>query len=88
MSFIPASGSDSEQLLGELGIPRELCEKSVILIQDRHVFSKSTAVIKAIQSKGRGWKIAGLLTIVPLFIRDALYDWIAGNRKRKRHEFL
>ena len=33
-----------------------------------------------ITALGGIWRLAGLLRLVPRFIRDAVYDWIARNR--------
>jgi len=81
MNFIPAGTGESEQLLGQYGIPRGLTAHSVIFIEKDQVFTKSTAVILAIQKKGGFWKAAGIFRLVPVFIRDAIYDWVARNRR-------
>jgi predicted DCC family thiol-disulfide oxidoreductase YuxK len=53
---------------------------SVVFIQNQQVYYKSTAILKVFQSIG-GWrKIACVFYIIPKFIRDFIYDYIAKNR--------
>jgi len=85
ISFIPTDTGESELLLGKYGIPHGLTVNSVILIDKNQVYTKSTAVIKAIQKKGGIWKASGIFLLVPVFIRDAVYDWVARNRTTRRN---
>jgi predicted DCC family thiol-disulfide oxidoreductase YuxK len=80
MDYFPASDPKSEQLLLLHGIPREITDKTVIFVDNNQVYIKSTAVIKALQKRSGIWKAALLLKIIPLFVRDKIYDWIAGRR--------
>jgi predicted DCC family thiol-disulfide oxidoreductase YuxK len=79
-SFFPATGPDSELLLRQHNISPDLTDKTVILLDDGKIYIKSAAIIKALQNKGGWWKISGLLRIIPAFIRDSIYDFIARNR--------
>jgi predicted DCC family thiol-disulfide oxidoreductase YuxK len=80
MTFFSAGSEDSQSLLRQHNIPPDLTDKTVILIDDQKIYIKSAAIIKALQNRGRWWKMAGLLRIFPAFIRDFLYDYIARNR--------
>jgi predicted DCC family thiol-disulfide oxidoreductase YuxK len=80
MAFFSAESQDSQSLLQQHHIPANLTDKTVILIENQKIYIKSAAMIKALQNKGSCWKLAGLLRIVPAFIRDAMYDFIARNR--------
>lgn len=58
---------------------------SVVLVQNfntptEKIFSKSTAVLKALAEIGGFWKIMSGLIIVPEFIRDFIYDIVAKYR--------
>lgn len=55
---------------------------SVILIENEKCISESTAVLTILASLEFPWKLASLLTIVPTFIRDGIYRYIAKNRIR------
>ena len=53
---------------------------SIILVSNSKVYSKSTAAIKiATELKGL-WFLMGLFYIVPTFIRDTVYDYVAKHR--------
>ena len=80
ITFFPAKSADSESLMLQHNIPADLTEKTVILLDNQKVYIKSTAILKALQTKGGFWKLAGLLRIFPAFFRDAIYDFIARNR--------
>ena len=80
MTFIPSESEDSEALILKYHLSRDLTDKTVILLDDQKIYIKSTAILKALQKKGRWWKMAGLLRIIPTFIRDSIYDFIARNR--------
>lgn len=53
---------------------------SVILEVNGKVFTKSTAVIKTLSILGGVYKLSVIAWLVPQFIRDAVYDYIARNR--------
>ena len=80
MAFFQAENQDTQALLQQHHIPGELTNKTVILLDDRKLYIKSSAIIKALQTKGGWWKLAGLLKIIPRIIRDTVYDFIARNR--------
>jgi predicted DCC family thiol-disulfide oxidoreductase YuxK len=79
-AFFPAESNDSDILLLQNNLPPDLTDKTVILIEDKKIYTKSAAIIKAIQNKGGWWKLGGILKIIPTFIRDAVYDFVARNR--------
>ncbi|GAE34366.1 thiol-disulfide oxidoreductase DCC family protein [Halalkalibacter akibai] len=55
---------------------------SLVLIEDSHVYIKSTAALR-ISRRLRGvWKLFYLLIIIPRPIRDRAYDIFAKNRYR------
>ena len=55
---------------------------SFILLHDDVLFMKSSAALKAAQILGWPWKFFYGFMVVPRFIRDAVYDFIARNRYR------
>jgi predicted DCC family thiol-disulfide oxidoreductase YuxK len=53
--------------------------------QTERVFVRSDAALRALRYLGGGWSLLGALgTIVPRFLRDPIYDFIA----RHRHELV
>jgi predicted DCC family thiol-disulfide oxidoreductase YuxK len=54
---------------------------SVILLENGHIFTKSTAALR-IAKKIRGpWPLLYIFMLVPKKLRDAIYNVIARNRK-------
>ncbi len=60
--------------------PEEL--NSVIFIENNKVYTQSDAAIKIAQHLGSAWPLAASLLIIPKFIRNAVYRFIAKNRYR------
>jgi predicted DCC family thiol-disulfide oxidoreductase YuxK len=56
---------------------------SFLLLEEKKGYTDTDAIVRILRSFGPGWKfIALLVSIVPRFVRDALYRWIARNRYR------
>ena len=53
---------------------------SILLYQDGELFIKSSAILRIASHFGGLWPMMKVFLIVPPFIRDAVYDWIARNR--------
>lgn len=80
--FIPSTDPVSDKYLITWQLPKETTGKSVILIENNKVYTKSTAVIKALQKRGGIWRISVVLLVIPAFMRNLVYDLVARNRKR------
>jgi predicted DCC family thiol-disulfide oxidoreductase YuxK len=57
-----------------------LNEDTVILVKDRKVYNKSTAALKIARRLDGGFKAFYAFFIVPKFLRDWVYVYIAKNR--------
>lgn len=56
---------------------------SLLLVQDGEGYTDTDAIIRILHALGRQWKIAGaVLWLVPRFLRDSAYRWLAKNRYR------
>lgn len=53
---------------------------SIILISDNKYFIKSTAAINISKDLKFPWKLSVVFLIIPVFLRDYLYDILAKNR--------
>jgi predicted DCC family thiol-disulfide oxidoreductase YuxK len=53
---------------------------SFVLISKGHYYTQSTAALKVMKLLGGGWGIFYLFILVPRFIRDSVYAFIARNR--------
>jgi predicted DCC family thiol-disulfide oxidoreductase YuxK len=55
---------------------------TVLLIRNNQLFQKSNAALEIARLLDGIWPLMYAFKIVPLFIRDFVYDWIAHNRYR------
>jgi predicted DCC family thiol-disulfide oxidoreductase YuxK len=53
---------------------------TVILIQNDKHYTKSTAVLLLARRLPGLWPILAIFIIIPRFLRDPIYDWVARNR--------
>jgi predicted DCC family thiol-disulfide oxidoreductase YuxK len=69
----------AQQLLAQRGfISPQLT--SLVLIVDHDLFLKSDAVLRIARQLSGAWKLAYWLKVVPRFMRDGAYDFVAGHR--------
>lgn len=77
--FAPLQSPAGEQLLVKYGLNEKKMD-SFVLIENDQAFTESTAVLRAARRLGFPWSLAWGLMIVPAFIRNGVYRWIARNR--------
>ncbi len=77
--FASLQGKAGQELLSKFYLPINDFNSFVLLENDR-VFTKSTGVLKAFKKLSGGWRLCYVFIIVPKFIRDAIYTWIAKHR--------
>lgn len=68
-----------EQMIAQAGMPPGFVG-SVILFEDGRPFFRSTAIIRILRGMGFPYSLAGIYTVVPRGLRDAVYDVIASHR--------
>ena len=54
--------------------------RTVLYVTDGRVLGRSTATLTILKDLGGPWSLLHLFIIVPRFIRDAVYRWVARNR--------
>ncbi|MDA9554824.1 thiol-disulfide oxidoreductase DCC family protein [Pelobium sp.] len=74
------SAAAKEILLANQLNPQEL--KTVIFIRDHKVYTQSDAALQIAKGLDGLWPLAGVLLVIPKFIRNAVYQFIAKNRYR------
>lgn len=78
--FAPIQGKIGERLMRDHKIDPEKMD-SIILVQPfRGVATKSTAVLKIGRAFGGVYRLLILLQVIPPFLRNIIYDWVARNR--------
>ncbi|AYA35757.1 thiol-disulfide oxidoreductase DCC family protein [Hymenobacter oligotrophus] len=55
---------------------------SVVLIENGQAYTHSTAILRIVRHLGGGWRLLGLGMVLPRFLRDAAYRFVARNRYR------
>ena len=84
LRFAPLQGPTAASILQRHAIPTDQM-KSVVLVEHagtdvERVFTKSTAVLRALGNLGGFWRVVGWLQCMPRSLRDTVYDRIARNR--------
>lgn len=79
--FAPLQEKAGQDLQIKYGLPPEALD-SVILIKGDKILKKSTAALEIAKHLSGGWKYLVIFKIIPVAIRDAIYDVIATNRYR------
>ena len=55
---------------------------SIILVTEDKAYAKSTAALRIAKQLSAGWPLLAVFLILPRFLRDGVYDFIARNRHR------
>jgi predicted DCC family thiol-disulfide oxidoreductase YuxK len=79
--FAPLQSAAADALLREAGAVVPLPD-SMVLVQDGRVFVRSDAALRVARGLRFPWPLAYGCIIVPRFIRDRVYDFIAAHRYR------
>ncbi len=79
IDFTPLQTETGRKLLQQYGLP-ENDMQSFIFIENGKAYTRSTAALKVCRHLRRLWPLCYGFIIVPGFIRNAIYDWIARNR--------
>ncbi len=77
--FAPLQSETGQKLLKEYNLPVNDME-SFVFIENGKAYQRSTAALKVCRHLRSLWPLSYGLIIVPRFIRDGIYDWVAKNR--------
>ena len=77
--FAPLQSAAGQRLLEKYGLDKNDL-KSFILIKNGKTYNKSVAALEVMNNLPWYWKEVQILRIVPAFLRDQIYDWVARNR--------
>ena len=79
--FVPAQAPLGQTILSRLGLSTTDFESNV-LIEDGRAFFKSEAFFAIVRHLPRPWPWLAALRVLPLALRDLVYNAIADNRYR------
>ena len=80
-SFASLQGDVAKKILSPHQLDTEQVN-SLVLLENGKVYTRSTAALRVAKQLNGLWPILYVFMIVPPFIRDAVYNWIARNRYR------
>jgi len=81
LRFASQQSAAGQQLLKKCELPTNSLD-SVVVLEGDHIYTKSTAALKIARNMNGLWPLLYGFILVPRFIRDPLYDWVARNRYR------
>lgn len=79
--FVALQSKAGKKLLEDRGLPVETL-KGLYLIRSGRIHHKSGAVLRILAGLNGLWPLTFAFWIVPVFIRDFVYDFIAARRYR------
>ena len=79
LKFASLQSDIAKGLLKKHGI-EEPDLNSIVFIDEKRLYTKSTAALKIAKYLDKGWFLLPLLMIIPQFIRDVVYRFIAKYR--------
>lgn len=80
MHFAPLNASAGEQLRNYFEVDKKI--DSIILIRSHSAYIKSCAALRmTLYMKGL-WPLLSVFLIIPPFLRNPIYDWVARNRMK------
>jgi predicted DCC family thiol-disulfide oxidoreductase YuxK len=94
LSFAPLQGQTAPRLAERHGIPLATAGEdegsaleTIVYVRNfglkrERAYLRSDAVLRALGDVGGLWWLLSLLRVVPRFLRDPVYDWVARNRYR------
>lgn len=89
--FAALQSETGQRLLREANLPSGQLDTVVLADADGRIFTRSDAALEIVRRLGGGWRLLYGFKIVPRFLRDAVYNWVARNRFRwfgRREECL
>jgi predicted DCC family thiol-disulfide oxidoreductase YuxK len=78
--FAPLQSEYARKILEKHQIGMEL--NTIVLLEDGKVYDRSTAALRIARLLNGPWPLLYASIVIPRFIRDGVYRWIARNRYR------
>ena len=79
--FAPLQTDEAKKILASYNLS-QLEMDSFVLIENNKSYIRSTAALRVCRHLDNLWPLMYGFIIVPKFIRDGIYNWIAKNRYR------
>jgi predicted DCC family thiol-disulfide oxidoreductase YuxK len=72
-------GKTGQEYLRKFNLPINTFN-SFMLVEDDNLYTRSTGALRMLKHLGDAWSLLYIFILVPRFIRDAVYNLVAGNR--------
>ena len=79
--LVPAQSARGRAAYRDHGLDPDALATMIVVAGGR-ARTESDAALYVLAALGWPWRIAAAARIVPLFVRDTVYRWVAGNRYR------
>ncbi len=77
--FASLQSEAGKQILHAYHLPADASD-SFLLVENKKIFNRSTAALRVVKHLKSLWPLLYCFIIVPKFIRDGVYNFVAGNR--------
>ena len=78
--FAPLQGDTGKKIISHYDIDTSKIDSIILYMPEQGVYYKSTAALKAASQLGFPTNLLSVFLIMPAFIRNWVYDYIAKNR--------
>ena len=79
--FASLQEESGQQLLRQYNMPTQDFNTVIVIINNK-MYTHSTAALMLVRNLSGLWPMLYAFIIVPVFIRDRIYNWVAQNRYR------
>lgn len=79
--FASIQGTAGRRLLADAGLAVDGLQ-TLLLVDGPSTWQHTAAIFRVLHGLGWPWRLAWLGWLVPAFVRDSLYRWVARNRYR------
>ena len=82
LRFASIQSDAGRKLMREHGLAIDGDPTSIVLVEDGRAYERSAAALRIARRLRFPWKLAWVWIVVPRFLRDAVYDFVARHRYR------
>lgn len=79
--FAPLQSDFGRKKMQEFGLDPEKLD-TVIMVEDGQYYTHSDVPLRVVKKLPGLWPVLYVFVLIPKFIRDPIYNWIARNRYR------
>jgi len=77
--FASIQGKTGQHLLDKEGLDVDGLQ-TLLLVDGQRTWQHTAAIFQVLHALGWPWRLAWLIWLVPRFVRDPMYRWVARNR--------